>query len=245
MKKVLCLCLAVLLCVSLSSFSAFAADDDSAEPSVHDLFLQASQQIEDAAKAAGLEIGVLYTYTSPEGDSQDYYLDEGYNPYYIDENGEKVWLVLPLPHLAITDERLLNIIEGNAVASPFEWQPSSYHDLGNGAYTVSNFNFEGENIFQTPILKLWRNSPSVRVHTKDFPLFSGYKHFISFVWYSSVDGASTRTGMLRGTDGLGIDCRKVARIQCTTVERFVRLSMIRADNVKSCTVEITSEIGQT
>lgn len=240
----LCLCLAVLLCVSMSSFSAFAADDDSAEPSVHDLFLQASRQIEDAAKAAGLEIGVLYTYTSPEGGSQDYYLDEGYNPYYIDENGEKVLIALPLPHLVITDERLLSILQGGNAASTFEWQPSSYYDLGNGPYTVSNFNFEGENIFQTPILKLWRNSPSVRVQTKDFSLFSGHKHFISFVWYSSVDGASTRTGMLRGTDGLGIDCRGVARIQCTTVERFVRLSMIRADNVKSCTVEISTDKGQ-
>lgn len=239
MKKALCLCLALVMCVSLCMFSAFAADDGMAAPSMDELFRQASQQIEDAAKAQVLKIGVPYTYVYSDGRVQEYYLDEGYNPYFVSTSGEKVWLALPLPHLEITNEKLASIVTRSSVPTP-RWAPASYYDLGASVYSV-NWDFSGENILQPPTFKLKQNDPSIVVKTSNFGFLAPRKHFVAYTWYDEITG-TTRAGMLRGNDGLGMDCSTGigARIQGFTNERYIALTIGRANEVTTCTVTIAS-----
>lgn len=117
--------------------------------------------------------GELYTYIDSDGKAYDYYLDEDGNAYnYVD--GEKVYILLPLPQYKITDEELLAELNEDfsmrtrGTSMP---EPTNYYDIsnvngleGSPAY-VKDVSFDNYQTFTTPWIKISSKHNFIRFRT--------------------------------------------------------------------------------
>lgn len=242
MKKIVVFFLAVVCTIGLSSPTVMAQERTSQE-----LLVQASQEMEQKAIQLGLEVGKEYEYKYADGTVQKYYLDEGYNPYYVAENGEQVFLALPLIHTTITNEELLEAIHQGipqnlglvdvgdrdiSLLAP----PTNYHDLTN-KYTAT-YNFSGDQLYY-PMFKVPSNYPTIRITTSSYVPATQKKLFIIYTIYDTLTGSAVASGMFRGSDGTGVDCTLGLNISgITTASRFIGLSVGRAGSMTSCKFEV-------
>lgn len=232
MKKILSFVLAAVFMLGFTNTAVMAEDVTS-----NNLLEQASQEMEEKAKLMGLVVGKEYEYKYPDGRIQKYYLDEMYNPYFTDENGEKVLLALPLEHTIITNEELLEVIQEGATFNTTNGNissyaaPTNYHDLTNRYF--ANYNFSGEKLYQ-PMFKVPNNFPCIRVTTSNHVPATQGKINIVYTIYDTITGTSVASGMLRA-----VDCRAGKNIGgLTTASRFIGLTIGRSDELTSCNIEV-------
>ncbi len=107
----------------------------------------------------------VHTFTSANGETVEYYIDSEGNPYYI-QNGEKIYLMLPVNSKAVTDEALLSKL--NTVRTA----PTSYYSLmqknvseTSNVYTQYMTLENGGN--RTATLKKYTAHSIIRIRTAD------------------------------------------------------------------------------
>ncbi len=168
MKKVICICLSLLLCSVM--------------------FLNAA--------AFEYENGEAFQYVSPDGLVIRYYLD-GNNPYHY-KNGEKVYLILPLPHLQVLDpvtvSRLNQAIQssnnsGVNLASPYA-TPTEYFDLSNCPDDQTSIEYvkymyfnKGTDLIATQVLKYNMSHAHICFQTRDIDKEFLSSSNINFIYY--------------------------------------------------------------
>lgn len=145
-------------------------------------------------------IDEAYTYTLEDGTIINYYLDEDGLPYII-EDGEKIYIGLPLPQFEVTDEKVLNDLNAEiqninndmvARAAPtnyFELTVDSDFPTQSIAYS-NRYSFANHTINYTPVFKMNGNHNKIRFRTDNVekPLFGSKK--VSFIiQVCSTDGA--------------------------------------------------------
>ena len=142
-----------------------------------------------------------YTYYYPNGNSVMYYLDDAGNPYVF-ENGEKIYIALPLEHLKVTDENLIfdlnqSINNNSQQIQPYS-VPTSYFDLSTGAaddasisYTVNNVSLANGVLTAFSILKFNPHHQYVCFKTDiiDKAFLAGNKVTLTYFYYNIYDDA--------------------------------------------------------
>lgn len=144
--------------------------------------------------------GPTYVFIDANGEKIHYYLDDEGYPYCI-RNGEKVYLALPLSHLKITDQDIID--ELNTAVEVVELKesesksntisqrsvPTNYYELRlksnplESSYAYSNYySFDNYTTHNTPVFKMSTKHALIRFRSKDIekPLFGSKK--ISFVF---------------------------------------------------------------
>lgn len=164
-------------------------------------------------------IDEAYTYTLEDGTIINYYLDEDGLPYII-ENGEEVYIGLPLPQFEIKDEKVLdelnmeiqNINDDKVVRTT----PTNYFeltvdsDLPTQSIAYSNrYSFTNHTINYTPVFKMNGNHKTIRFRTDNVekPLLGSKKVSFIIQIYSTTEKkwyAYTYTDQLcTGSTGFG------------------------------------------
>lgn len=157
-KKVISLTTAVIILLQCLSLSAFAYND-----------------------------GELYTFVFYDGTEVNYYLDSDGMPYCY-ENGEKIYMALPLEHLRITDEAILAELEEARLEienNTTRAIPTNYVDLSQCAYQQNSPYYTRAITFattsteiSTPVFKLYEGHHSIRL--KMYNIEKAH-------WYSSTN----------------------------------------------------------
>lgn len=178
MKKFICLCMSFILCsIMLLNASAFE-----------------------------IENGELFQFVSSDGLVIQYYLDENNNPYHY-KNGEKIYLILPLPHLQVTDAATISELNQAVQASNEngimpQAVPTGYYDLSNCSDTQDSSEYvkymyfnKGSDLIATQVLKYNMKHAHVCFQTRDMnkSLFSSpninfiyyYYSYLEDKWYST------------------------------------------------------------
>jgi len=148
------------------------------------------------AAAFEYENGEAFQYVSPDGLVIRYYLD-GDNPYHY-ENGEKVYLLLPLPHLQVLDSAAISQLNqavqsgengGANFATPYA-TPTGYFDLSNCPNNQNSIEYvkymyfnKGSDLIATQVLKYNMSHAYICFQTRDIDkeFLSGSN--INFVYY--------------------------------------------------------------
>lgn len=117
--------------------------------------------------------GELYTYIDTDGKLYDYYLDEDGNAYnYVD--GEKIYMLLPLPQYRITDEETLAELNedfsmrtrGTSMPEPTEYfDISNVNGLEGSPAYVKDVSFDNFQTFTTPWIKISSKHNFIRFRT--------------------------------------------------------------------------------
>ncbi len=133
------------------------------------------------AASAQITDGELYTYVDVDGKSYNYYLDENGNAYnYVD--GEKIYMLLPLPQYRITDETLLAelnkefsaMTRGTSMPEPKEYfDISNVNGLDGSPAYVKAVSFENFQTFTTPWIKISASHNYIRFKTTKVRSFFG------------------------------------------------------------------------
>lgn len=85
---------------------------------------------------SAVDYGEKYTYTDVDGTVFEYYLDENGYPFQM-ESGEKIFLLIPLEHLKITDEKELEELRKASEAAEQKFE--AYASSKAGGYTWKSF----------------------------------------------------------------------------------------------------------
>lgn len=153
-RKLISLGLAVAMMTSLSA-NVFASNGDIGE----------TNNIVSQASTCNLEIGVKQFFTNEDGTMIEYFLDDNYMPYVV-ENGQAFYTVLPLEHLLVRDEIQIMKLE----------QTERYVTrLSNGYNTVVN-----SKDFTTPELTLSSQKENIEI-------LSGYTDTMHMVVYFNIN----------------------------------------------------------
>ena len=159
-----------------------------------------------------------YSYTLEDGTVINYYLDEDGLPYII-EDGEKIYIGLPLPQFEVTDEKVLNDlnaeiqnINNDMVARA---APTNYFDLTVSSIPSKSrafsqgYSFANHTTHVTPVFKMNGNHKTIRFRTDDLekPLLGSKKVSFIIQIYSTTEDtwyAYTYTDQLcTGSTGFG------------------------------------------
>lgn len=122
----------------------------------------------------------------------EYYVDnDGHT--YVDENGEKLYILLPLEEFRVTDQEKIQQLEAlRNLNNTQRAVPSSYVDLSTGAASVSSpayaadVSFEDEEEFTTAILKYNIYHSTLRIKVTDIvknSFFAGNKISYNIYYY--------------------------------------------------------------
>ena len=136
-------------------------------------------------------IDEAYTYTLEDGTIINYYLDEDGLPYII-ENGEEIYIFLPLPQFKITDEEVLSELNAEIQNINNDLMvravPTNYFELTvdsdvptkSIAYS-KRYSFANHTTHVMPIFKMNGHHAKIRFRTDDLekPLLGSRK--VSFV----------------------------------------------------------------
>lgn len=183
-----------------------------------------------------------FEFTFEDGRVVEYFLDENMHPYNIID-GEKLHLAIPLPHMLVTDEKLLTVL--NEVLpddptslgvtfpgiSPFSLPFSPLHLTLNIPYS-QNAMLANDNIVTTPVFT-WSGSPrSIRFSTSNIsPLFSNRDLYIIYSVYYEQSGTWHST-MFSNHASLNV--------VVASVDKYAQYTFIRANgSMNSCTYSVT------
>ncbi len=139
--------------------------------------------------------GEEYIYTSTDGKTIYYYLDEDNMPYHYN-NGAREYLLLPLEHLKVTDEQLINelnqsknIRDSKAVLS-YSLKQNSPNVVSN-VYTQF-MTFEANNSIQTQQLVKYLSHTGVHVRTANLGKLHWYTgKTVTINFYYELNAYST------------------------------------------------------
>lgn len=154
------------------------------------------------AVSAQITDGELYTFIDRDGKSYDYYLDEDGNAYnYVD--GEKIYMLLPLPQYRITDEALLAELNeefsvrtrGTSMREPTEYVDISDINLATASRSyVKDVSFDNFQTFTTPWLKISPSHNYIRLKTtKMRPIIGNRDVYIVVRIYDCIQEEWTQT----------------------------------------------------
>lgn len=199
-----------------------------------------------------------YIYIDSNGKSIEYYLDdEGFPFAYY--KGTKVYLLLPLESLRITDEEELAKLnasindfqsyENDINAELIKSTPTSYYNLTtlpvtqNSPAYVQFMTFETSTSIMTQTLKVHASHPMIRVKTANLGKNHWYnnKKVIVYIQYydASLDGwywlHQSNKVDCTGTAGLGF-----AKLQTVN---YIKVNMRKADNVVWFDLNVWTAIG--
>lgn len=88
---------------------------------------------------SAVDYGEKYTYTDVDGTVFEYYLDENGYPFQM-ESGEKIFLLIPLEHLKITNEK--ELAELRKASADAKQKFETYTSLKAGDYPWQSFNMD-------------------------------------------------------------------------------------------------------
>ena len=138
--------------------------------------------------ATSIANGEVQTYTLPNGETVEYYLDEYLNPYKL-SNGQRIYLFLPLSHMEVKDEELLKKLNDAITPAVTRGVPSgTIYDLTAGTSLKSNvytkfISYVNGNTIGTAILKLKASHSVMNVETDNIERFSGFSNKIIFNYF--------------------------------------------------------------
>ena len=160
-----------------------------------------------------------YVFTDSNGETIYYYIDDEDNPYII-ENGEKVFIALPLERYRITDENILSELnaEMNTRGAPTNYVTLTVPAGSQTSTTYSNsYNFANYTTHNTPIFKMSTSHSKIRFRTTNLvkPLLGSSKVSFVYRYYSTSNDAwyqvSYNNKTCTGATGFAIlyvtDCR--------------------------------------
>ena len=187
--------------------------------------------------------GQSYVFTFPDGTTVEYYLDDNLMPYII-ENGKKTAVILPLPHLKVTDPDLLNKLNSesytnsNARLTPTEvYCLTIGDDYKSNVYTES-VSFSSSQSYMSPKFLLDARHAGFRIRTSNVDKVSFLKGCsISFNFYFSTSKNGTwyhRTMedfVCTGFNGEGFQCYP-------STYPYARIEIFEANNINSCTLQV-------
>lgn len=199
-----------------------------------------------------------YVYKTKNNFNIEYHLDKDGLPYRY-EKGERVYLLLPLDSLRITDENELielneaikesnerdNDIYKNLIKSP----PTSYYNLTiypstqpSNIYTQF-MTFEANSQVSTGIMKVHKNHGAIRVETANL----GKPH-----WYDNKKVIVNIKYYDSGQDGW-FDLHISGKIFCTNIDgypftkvstvEFIKIIMKKADNIVWFDLNVWTAMG--
>lgn len=132
--------------------------------------------------------GEEYTYKYDNGKTVKYYLDKHNMPFIV-EKGECIYITLPLPHLAITDENILNELNAELfnTNSATRAIPTNTYKLTDGTEKKSNvykvsLSFATIDIYTTPIFEFNSNHQAFRLKTTNIDKPFLASNLISYVF---------------------------------------------------------------
>ena len=192
MKKIISFILVFVLIFSVGMTSSAANDERNKESYRYSL-------LDGTIVEYYLDNPCPYMYQFSDGTFIEYMLDEDGLPYHY-VNGEKYIILIPLPHLLVTDEELLAIIQAGLPENPEDCfsnpvstyaAPTSYVDISSMANSIKSASYSdavtfNTEILYTPVFKLNRGCASILFETTniDAGLFSSKR--INLV-YSAYD----------------------------------------------------------
>lgn len=203
------------------------------------------------------EIEKVYTFEASNGETVEYCLDYIGQPFQ-NINGEKIYILLPLDSLKITDEKeiaILNKSIENSEQTSFCYNvqpnsaPSTYFDLttlpitqNSRAYTQF-MTFEAGNSFDTRVLKVHPNHPKVRIKTANLEkqkLFDNKKVIVKIKYYDEESKSwyeLHKSGKIDCTHADGYPFTKLSIIN------YLRVTMMKADSVVWFDLNIWTALG--
>lgn len=206
--------------------------------------------------AFAIELEKVYTFEASTGEKVEYYLDSEGQPFqYI--NGEKIYILLPLDSLRITDEKEiaeLNMAIGNNeqvnnnVAQPNS-TPSTYYDLTtlpstqNSRVYTQFMTFEVGNSIDTYPLKVHPNHAKVRIKTANLgkPKLLDNKKVIVKIKYYDEESNSWYNLHTSGK----IDCTHADGYPFTklSIIKYLKVTMAKADNIVWFDLNVWTALG--
>lgn len=199
--------------------------------------------------ALSAQNGTLYTYVFPNGVIVEYYVDDDGHPYNYD-NGEKIFLSLPLEQFIVTDQKLIDEIknsfslDGNSVLRS---EPASYYDISNvglsltsSQYTKS-VSFANYQTFTTPWIKISPRHSVLHFRTDDIekPLFGSNK--VSYVLrFYYVDMDIVTQEIFNDVDCRAAEGRKHGYL---TQHRYCQLALLIPDDVTAYKAVVWTTAG--
>lgn len=185
-------------------------------------------------------------YVTIDENAYYYDFDENRNPYII-KNSEVLYLALPLEHLQVTDEQVIEKLNETFHRAELSRAiPGSYYDISdndstekiNSSIYSASVNFDQTATFTTSVLKVNRQHATVRFKTSDIKkenIFAGTKVNFTFYyydivedkWYQQVYSEKDCTG----TTGFGI-------IFSPTITQYLKFDVSKASKIKSLKLEV-------
>lgn len=187
----------------------------------------------------------IYIHKDVNDVSIEYYLDDAGMPYnYV--NGEKIYLALPLEHLKVEDNDLLeelnSIFDNNDNIN--RAAPTQYVDLSTGSGLTSspiytkNISFTSGNVHPTDYLKFNAQHAQVRFKTTNIEkssIFIGDKITFYFYYYCEALDEWYSTSMTdidcSGINGVGIQFSP-------SVNQYGKFTIVKSSDWDSATINI-------
>jgi len=129
----------------------------------------------------------VYQMELSDGTVVEYYLDEHLSPYQMND-GQKVYLALPLEHLKITDPALVAELDASIGNTVTRGVPTDTYSLGTNRYNV-HLDFRNDKSFVTPIFQYVGSNPFLKVKASniDKAPFAGKEFNVCYMYYQSAD----------------------------------------------------------
>lgn len=187
--------------------------------------------------------GQSYVFTFPDGTTVEYYLDDNLMPYII-ENGKKAAVILPLPHLKVTDPDLLSKLNSesytnsNARLTPTEVYCLTIGDaIESNKYTES-VTFSSSQSYFSPKFLLDKRHSAMRIKTSNVDkdsFWSGCSISFKFYYSTSKNGTwyyyTHEDIPCTGSNGAGIPI-------IPTAYEYGRIEIFEVNNIISCTLQV-------
>ncbi len=159
-----------------------------------------------------------YIFHDENGYETEYYIDDDGHAY-VDKDGDKLYILLPLERFRVTDEAKIQQLEALRNSNNTQKSvPSSYVDLSTGAAGAASpayaadVSFEEETEFTTAVLKYNKYHSTLRIKIKDVVknnIFAGNKiSYNIYYYYEAFDEwyVDSYTDVnCSGTSGVGYD----------------------------------------
>lgn len=187
----------------------------------------------------------------PDGRTVEYYLDDSMNPYDM-INGEKIYLVLPLEHMIVTDPEILSqlnkeipediqTLESMFAMSAYA-EPTNYVDLTGGTSAISNkysqiMYLHDSSLFETPVFKFNRSHTRLIYQTGSMSPAS-LKRINLIVYLYDMYADNWSAVMYDNIDCTGVGGRFQFSPSITPYGRFM---IGKADNITSCSYTVYTD----